>query len=107
MAKSADLVTVILNSYNQADYLSDAIESVLSQSTPLELLITDNGSTDESQEVARRYAQDERVTLCPPPDNAPVSIRLNDAVSRAKGRYVSFLYSDDYFLPGSSSCSCD
>lgn len=93
-------VSVILNSYNQAQYLEQAIESVLGQTCQdFELLLTDNGSTDHSQEIARKYAQHPKVRLNLCADNRSISTRFNDAVKLAQGEYISFLYSDDYYLP--------
>lgn len=98
---SAPEVSVVLNSYNQGEYLADAIESVLAQEgATFELLLTDNGSTDGSAEIARRYESDPRVRLFLHEGNEPVSRRFNQAIEAARGTYVAFLYSDDYFLPG-------
>ena len=53
------MVTVILNSYNQARYLRTAVASVLNQTyDDLELLAIDNGSTDDSPEILSSYASD-------------------------------------------------
>ncbi|HWE31303.1 MAG TPA: glycosyltransferase [Polyangia bacterium] len=93
-------VSVILNSYNQGQYLEQAIESVLAQTCgDFELILTDNGSTDDSPALARKYAQHEKVRLNLQPENRSISTRFNEAIKLANGEYISFLYSDDYYLP--------
>ena len=92
-------VSVILNSYNQSAYLPEAVKSVLSQSfDDFELIINDNGSTDGSQEILEEYG-DPRITLHLHSSNESVTSRFNAAVEEARGDYVSFLYSDDMYLP--------
>ena len=95
------LVSVLLNSYNQAAFLESAIQSALGQTyTHLELIITENGSSDESQAIVKRYArQDSRIRAVLCSENESVSRRFNEAVRLARGKYVTFLYSDDLFLP--------
>lgn len=91
---------VILNSYNQAPWLPQAIESVLGQTLEdIELIAVDNGSTDDSRDVLLRYAGDPRVHLVLHDDNLSIGKRFNDAVSMVTAPCVTFLYSDDYFLP--------
>ena len=93
-------VSVILNSYNQGQYLEQAIESVLAQTCQdFELILTDNGSTDHSPQIARKYAQHEKVRLNLQTENRSISTRFNEAIKMAKGDFISFLYSDDYYLP--------
>ncbi|HXU73143.1 MAG TPA: glycosyltransferase family 2 protein [Polyangia bacterium] len=94
-------VSVILNSYNQGRFLAETIESVLAQTYgDFELLLIDNGSTDDSQELARRYAaEDARIKLSLHPANVSLSARQNEGVRAAQGELVSFLYSDDLYLP--------
>jgi glycosyltransferase involved in cell wall biosynthesis len=94
-------VSVILNSYNQGRFLADAIESVLAQTCgDFELILIDNGSTDESQAVARRYAEkDARIRLTLHERNESLSSRQNEGVRAARAPFVSFLYSDDMYLP--------
>lgn len=96
----APRVSVILNSYNQARYLEEAIESVLGQTfSDFELILTDNGSTDESPRIAQKYAGNDKVRLILHRENASISTRFNAAVKLAAGELISFLYSDDYYLP--------
>jgi glycosyltransferase involved in cell wall biosynthesis len=86
--------------YNQAAYLNDAVASVLSQThRDLELIIVDNGSTDGSQALLKQYESDPRVRLLLHPANGPVTVRLNDAIARSSGEFISILYADDYYLP--------
>lgn len=94
-------VTVILNSYNQAEYLAEAIGSVLDQTLQdLELLIIDNGSTDESPAIIRKHASgDSRIRTLLHRHNAPITVRFNEGVDAASSPFVCFLYSDDILLP--------
>src|SRR3954463_7080596 len=93
-------VSVILLNYNQGEFLASAIESVITQTfTGWELLIVDNGSTDDSVAVAEKYLHDPRVTLIKHRENGYPSIRANEAVRQAEGEFISLLYADDYYLP--------
>jgi glycosyltransferase involved in cell wall biosynthesis len=93
-------VSVILTSFNQARYLTAAVDSVLGQTFgDWELLVIDNGSTDESHAILREYEGDERVRLMLFEENGPITQRFNSGVAAARGEFVSFLFSDDYYLP--------
>lgn len=93
-------VSVILCSYNQAPYLGEAVESVLGQTyDDYELIVIENGSTDHSREVLARYADDPRVRLFLHDQNISVSRRFNEGVRAANGEFISFLCSDDMYLP--------
>jgi len=94
------LVSVILNSYNQSKYLPEAVESVLGQTyTDFELIAIDNGSTDDSQDVFRRYESHPKVRLFLHNENTAITRRFNQGIAAARGDFIAFLYSDDYFLP--------
>lgn len=93
-------VSVILASYNQGEYLGDAVDSVLGQTfTDWELIVVDNGSTDGSQSLLERYAELPRIRLILHDKNEAVTRRLNHALASSKGDFLSILYSDDYYLP--------
>ena len=93
-------VSVVLAGYNQAAYLDGAIASVLDQThRELELIVVDNGSTDGSQALLKKYEGDPRVRLLLHATNAAVTTRLNEAIAVASGQFVSILYADDYYLP--------
>ena len=86
--------------YNTASMIGAAIGSVLAQTRgDFELLVVDDGSTDGTREVVRRYAADPRVRLLAAgPRQGPGAAR-NAAIACARGRYVSMLDSDDLWLP--------
>ena len=89
-------------SYNHALFIGAAIESVLSQDfADWELLIVDDGSTDCTREVLASY-NDPRINVFYSRFNREVHPR-NEALSRAQGRYLAFLNSDNIFLPGKLS----
>src|SRR5687768_1793477 len=92
-------VSVILNCYNHAPYVAEAVESVLGQSfADFELILVDNGSTDETRTILERY-DDRRIRRFFHAENQSLSKRLNEGVAAADGEFVAVLYSDDWMLP--------
>lgn len=90
--------SVVVPLYNHARFVGAAIESVLGQSFgDFELIVCNDGSTDDSLEVVRRY-QDPRMRLIDKPNGGTVSA-LNACLLAAKGTYVCWLSSDDLFSP--------
>src|SRR5215218_6482487 len=89
--REGGLVSVVIPCYNQAHFLDEAIESVLSQSyTNFEVIVVDDGSEDETARVASGYAlEDPRVCLIR---------QQNRGLAEARGEYVVFLDSDDRLL---------
>lgn len=92
------LVSVCIDVYNYADYLPQAIESVLNQTlTDFELIITDDCSEDASFAVAQRYAgQDPRVRVSRNSANMGMVRNRNVCLNHARGRYVKWLHADDF-----------
>ncbi|MGW6540990.1 glycosyltransferase family 2 protein [Streptomyces sp. NPDC055051] len=95
------LVSVVMPVHNSAVTLGSSVRSVLAQThTDLELLITDDASTDESMDLLRELArQDERVLPVAAPEQGGAARARNLAMERAKGDYVALLDSDDWWLP--------
>jgi len=98
------VVSVYISSYNHARYLPQTIDSVLSQSfQDFELLILDDGSTDNSHEVLSDYQQQYpdkiRYFWHEGHANRGISYSCNLALARARGTYFTWLGSDDYWLP--------
>lgn len=93
------LVTVIIPSYNHARYISQSIESVVSQSYEnLEIIVIDDGSKDQSLKIINGLA-DKYGFIVIARENRGAARTLNDGIEMATGKYISFLASDDYYLP--------
>lgn len=91
------LVSVVIPNHNYGRFLAEAIESALRQTYPhVELLVVDDGSTDESREVLRRYARRLRWISQP---RQGVSAARNRGVRESRGELVAFLDSDDAWRP--------
>ncbi len=88
--------SVIIPTYNRANLLDKAIESILNQSfSDWELIIVDDGSTDNTKEVVEKYPDDRIKYIYQ--SNAERSIARNNGISHSKGKYICFLDSDDKF----------
>lgn len=91
-------LSVVIPAYNCGRFIAEAIESVLAQGhREAELLVVDDGSTDDTAEVLARYGS--AVTLLRQA-NAGAAAARNTAMRAARGRYVAFLDADDVWLPG-------
>lgn len=94
------LVTTIIPSYNHAKYIERAIESVLEQTYPnMELVVTDDGSADNTAEVLAQYESVPNVSILLHERNRGQGASINDALRVTKGEFISFLPSDDWYLP--------
>jgi len=93
------LVTVIIPSYNHERYIAQAIESVSSQSyKEIELIVIDDGSKDQSLKIINTLAEKHGIIVIAR-ENRGLAKTLNEGVGLANGKYISFLASDDYYLP--------
>lgn len=91
-----DLVSIVMPSYNTARYIAASIESVLAQTyTAWELIIVDDCSTDDTDEVVERYLRDERIRYLKNESNQGAAVSRNYALREARGRWIAFLDSDD------------
>jgi glycosyltransferase involved in cell wall biosynthesis len=94
---TSPLVSVIIPAYNRAATIARSIDSVLAQGhRPIEVIVVDDGSTDRTVEVIRRYG--DRVVLIRQPNGGPSSAR-NTGAAHAKGEIIAFLDSDDTWKP--------
>lgn len=94
-----ELVSVILPTYNSSLYLGKAIDSVLSQTfVNYELLILDNNSTDDTQDIVASYS-DKRIQYIRHSTNIGLAANWLYGVNLARGKYFCILGSDDYYLP--------
>jgi len=91
------LVSVIIPTYNHARYLSCALQSVLDQTyTNWEAIVIDNHSTDNTDEVMARFA-DSRITYLKIHNNGVIAASRNVGIRVAKGEWIAFLDSDDWW----------
>lgn len=94
-----DLVSVIMPSYNTAEFIKETIESVLHQTYQnFEIIIVDDCSTDNTDEVVSSI-KDERIKYLKNEKNSGAAISRNRALREAKGEWIAFLDSDDVWLP--------
>ena len=94
------LVSAILPTYNRADYVSGAIETVLGQShDEIEIVVVDDGSTDDTRERLAAYAEDDRVRVRHNGENRGISASMNRAADLADGEFICVLNDDDRWHP--------
>lgn len=90
-------ISVVLPVFNGEEFLAQAIESVLTQTHPVkEIIVVDDGSTDQSLSLARRY---EPRVRCISQQNQGASAARNAGIAAASGEWIAFLDADDYWLP--------
>jgi len=92
--------TVLVDTYNYGHFIEEAIDSVLAQDFPpeqMEILVVDDGSTDDTAARIRKYG--DRIQYFYKPNGGQAST-LNFGIARARGDIVAFLDGDDYWLPG-------
>lgn len=95
------LVSIIMPTWNCAAFIGESIQCVLAQSYQnWELLIQDDCSTDQTRETVRPYMEaDNRIKYSVNSKNSGAAISRNNALRRAKGKWIAFLDSDDLWLP--------
>jgi len=94
------LVSVITASYNMGHYVCQAVDSVLNQDYPnIEIIVVDDGSTDDTQSRLAQYADDDRVTVIHQ-ENQGQTVAKNRGLDAAKGQLVGFCDADNLWKPG-------
>ena len=94
--KQSGLVSIIMPTYNCGRFISETINSVIDQTyTNWELIISDDASTDNTEEVVKKYLKDERIKYIKFDKNMGAAAARNNSMKLAKGEYMAFLDSDD------------
>lgn len=102
MGEKKSLVSVVIPSYNSAKYLPATLDSVLAQEGAgslfeLEIIVVDDGSTDDTQAVVEEYG--EKIIYCKIKNSGRPAVPRNVGAKLAKGEFLAFLDSDDIWLP--------
>ena len=94
------LISVITPCYNGEKFIGDAIESVINQTYQnWEIIIIDDGSTDDSKEIVDKYRMDQRIKYVQHDANKGIAKTKNTGIRLARGDYLAFLDQDDIWLP--------
>lgn len=95
------LISILMPVYNAGDYLVDAIESIRNQTLKdWELIVIDDGSTDKSYEILKKYAKkDLRIKIFKFKKNKGLSFALNYGLNKVRGKYLARMDADDISYP--------
>lgn len=92
-----DLISIIVPVYNTQDYLDKCLTSIINQTYKnIEIIIIDDGSTDNSKEIIKKYINNDNRILYYYQKNSGVGIARNKGIDLSKGNYITFIDSDDY-----------
>lgn len=94
------LISVVLPVYNGAEYLHEAIDSILSQTfKDFEFIIINDGSTDDSEKIIASYEKDDSRIRFISRENKGLIYSLNEGIKLSKGKYIARMDADDVSLP--------
>jgi GT2 family glycosyltransferase len=92
------LVSVVIPTYNQADFLVEAITSAQNQTYPnIEIVVVNDGSTDNTTEILKKLSEQDQRIRCFSQENQGLASAFNKAVQESKGEYIVHLDSDDIY----------
>ena len=93
-------ISIIVPIYNSENYLEQCIDSILNQTfKDFELLLVDDGSTDNSMPICLQYSKRDNRIHCYAQKNLGPSVARNRGLEKARGEYITFVDSDDYLNP--------
>jgi glycosyltransferase involved in cell wall biosynthesis len=96
-------VSVIIPTYNRADFIVESLESVLSQNilnSDLEVIVVDDGSTDNTKQLLKPYVADKKIKYYEIKHSGLPAVARNFGLSKATGELIAFQDSDDKWTPG-------
>lgn len=95
-----NLVSIIMPSWNTAQFIAESIQSVINQTYKnWELLIVDDCSTDDTDNIVEPFLTDARIKYFKNEKNSGAALTRNRAMREAKGEWIAFLDSDDLWMP--------
>ncbi len=98
MAKIRKKVTIAVPSLNKGDFLDVALQSIFDQDIPVEVVVLDGGSTDNSVDIIKKW-ESKLLWWRTEPDKGQAAA-VNEGIKIGTAPYVCWLNSDDFFLPG-------
>ena len=101
MVNNNPLVSVIIPAYNHEKYITDCLKSVINQTySNIEIIVINDGSTDLTEKVIKKFINNNDIDInFISKKNEGICKTLNNGLNLAKGKYISFLASDDMFAP--------
>jgi len=100
ISNNLPLVSICIMVYNQEKYVERVIESALKQTyNNIEIIISNNGSTDQSKLKIQKFLKFENVKLLDYNNNNYITKVSNNIIRAARGEYICFIAGDDYYLP--------
>jgi glycosyltransferase involved in cell wall biosynthesis len=101
MPDAAPVVSVVIPCFNHGHLLGEALESIGAPARDTEIIVVDDGSTDDTTRVAKHFAATSPILVhCLRQDNQGVAAARNRGLAESRGRYVVFLDADDRLAPG-------
>jgi glycosyltransferase involved in cell wall biosynthesis len=95
-----DLVSIVVPAYNAGAYIAEALDSLVAQThRSLQVIVVDDGSTDNTRKIADRYQQRHGFELVHLPRNRGLAHAKNEGLRLARGEWIGFLCADDVFYP--------
>lgn len=99
------MFSVLISNYNNSQYLQGAIDSVFAQTyNDWEIIIVDDGSTDESQKIYEKYREDNRIHIYYNEQNRGCTYTKWRCIEECKGELFGFLDADDTLMPDALEC---
>lgn len=94
---TSETISVVMSAWNAAAYIREAVDSILDQTyTPIELIVVDDGSTDQTNAILREYGDRLRLIT---QENKGQAAGLNAGIAMASGQYLAFQDADDIWTP--------
>src|SRR5437868_15054123 len=97
---SHPLISIVLCSYNGERFIKEQIDSILHQTYPnIELIISDDASTDETARILKEYKGDQKIKLFFQDENVGATKNFEFAIKQVRGEFIAFSDQDDIWLP--------